>query len=109
MPQDVTELLVTTFHELRAGHTADGNALEPLTNAMSTAEAVSTAYAAGIHAYYYDQGRLQPEHLVQHLVGTVLKDTPDDLKKVRHYFQHVVRRRNESHWQAFFAAKEHLD
>ena len=46
----MTELLVTTFHELRNGKTADGRRLEPLTTAMSTAEAVSTGYAAGMHA-----------------------------------------------------------
>src|SRR6516164_2030154 len=37
---DMTEVLVTTFHELRNGQDAAGNALEPLTTAMSTAEAV---------------------------------------------------------------------
>ena len=90
---EITELLVTTFRELRAGKTADGNALEPLTTAMSTAEAVSAGFAAGIHAYYYGEGEVEPEHLVQHLVGTALKDAPDDLKKLRHYFNHVVKAR----------------
>src|SRR5213080_727849 len=33
---EITELLVTTFHELRAGKTDDGSALESLTTAMST-------------------------------------------------------------------------
>ena len=46
---------------------------------MSTAEAVSTGYAAGIHAYYYGAGEPQAEHVVQHLVGTALKDAPDDI------------------------------
>lgn len=108
LPREMTELLVTTFHELRSGQTADGHVLEPLTSAMSTAEAVSTAYAAGLHAYYYSAGEMQPTHLVQHLVGSVLKDSPDDLKRVRHYFQHVVRRRSGPHWQAYFEAKDHL-
>ncbi len=108
MQPEMTELLVTVFHELRRSQTAEGHALEPLTSAMSTAEAVSTAYAAGIHAYYYDGGQLQPAHLVQHLVGSVLKDSPDDIKKVRHYFQHVVKRRSGAHWQSFFQAQEHL-
>src|SRR5438270_762110 len=36
---ELTELLVTTFHELRTGKTADGQALEPLGTVMSTAEA----------------------------------------------------------------------
>jgi MoxR-like ATPase len=56
---DVTELLVTTFHELRSGKTQGGKALEQPSTCMSTAEAVSTGYAAGIHAYYYDDGRIR--------------------------------------------------
>ena len=105
---DMTELLVTTFRELRAGQTVDGKGMETLSTVMSTAEAVGTAYAAGIHAFYYDNGEVRPEHLVQHLVGTVLKDNEDDLKKVRHYFQHVAKKRR-GHWKDFYAARTHLD
>ena len=57
---EMGELLVTTFHELRTAKTAGGKALEPLSTAMSTAEAVSTGYAAGIHAYYYGGGAVAP-------------------------------------------------
>ena len=39
LPSDVTELLVTTFHELRSAKTRSGKALEELSTAMSTAEA----------------------------------------------------------------------
>lgn len=106
---EITELLVTTFHELRNGKTADGSALEPLTTAMSTAEAVSTGYAAGIHACYYGAGQVEPEHLVHHLVGTALKDAPDDIKKLRHYFNHVVKNRTNRVWQEYFEARRHLE
>jgi len=106
---DVTELLVTTFHELRSGKTRSGKALEPLSTCMSTAEAVSTGYAAGIHAYYYGQGQVRPDHLVQHLVGSVLKDSPDDVKKVRHYFHHVVKGRKGPAWVDYYEARNHLE
>ena len=105
---DIVELLVTTFHELRAGQTSDGKALEPLTTAMSTAEAVSTAYAAGIHAYYYGSNEVEPEHLVQHLVGSALKDAPDDVKKLANYFNHVVKGRRRGSWPAYYEARKHL-
>lgn len=105
---DITELLVTTFHELRAGKTADGRALEPLTTALSTAEAVSAGYASGIHAYYYGQGVVEPGHLVQHLVGSALKDAPDDLAKIRHYFNHVVKDRAGAAWKAYYEARNLL-
>ncbi len=105
---EITELLVTTFRELRAGKTAGGSALEPLTTALSTAEAVSAGFAAGIHAYYYGGGEVEPEHLVQHLVGSATKDAPDDLKKLRHYFNHVVKDRAGAAWKAYYEARSHL-
>jgi len=105
---DVVEVLVTTFHELRHGKTGDGKALEPLSTAMSTAEAVSCAYAAGIHAYYYGDGDVEPAHLVQHLVGTALKDAPDDVKKLAGYFNHVVKGRKRGAWPAYYEARKHL-
>lgn len=105
---EVIELLVTTFHELRNGQTSDGKAIEPLTTAMSTAEAVSTAYAAGIHAYYYGASEVEPGHLVQHLVGSALKDAPDDVKKLAHYFNHVVKGRRGRAWAAYYEARKHL-
>jgi MoxR-like ATPase len=105
---DITEVLVTTFHELRAGKTADGQALESLTTVMSTAEAISTAYAAGVHAYYYSKGDVTPDHLVQSLLGSALKDAPEDLKKLHHYFNHAVRNRKGAQWQAYYEARKHL-
>jgi MoxR-like ATPase len=105
---EITELLVTTFRELRSGKTAGGDAIEPLTTALSTAEAVSTGYAAGLHAYYYGSGEVEPGHLVQHLVGSALKDAPDDLKKLRHYFNHVVKARGGAAWKAYYEARSQL-
>jgi MoxR-like ATPase len=105
---EVTEILVTTFHELRAGKTAAGQALEPLTTVMSTAEAVTVGHAAGIHAYYYGTGEVTPDHLVHSLLGSAIKDTPEDLKKLRHYFEHVVKDRRGGRWREYFAARRHL-
>jgi hypothetical protein len=75
---------------------------------MSTAEAISAGYAAGLHAWYYDGGPAHAGHLVQHLIGTALKDAADDLKKVRHYFNHVVKGRAGRAWRAFYEARDQL-
>lgn len=107
--QDLTELLVTTFRELRTGKTVEGKGLESLSTVMSTAEAVGTACAAGTHSYYFGDGEISPDHLVRHLVGSVLKDNPEDLKKVRHYFDHVIKKRRKGKWSNFYAAKSELD
>jgi MoxR-like ATPase len=105
---ELTEILVTTFHELRAGKTAEGKALETLSTVMSTAEAVSVGYAAGIHAYYYGGGGITPEHLVHSLLGSALKDAPEDVKKLHHYFNHVVKDRRGNLWREYYEARRHL-
>ncbi|RYD77469.1 MAG: hypothetical protein EOP84_15505 [Verrucomicrobiaceae bacterium] len=109
LPADVAELLVTTFRELRSAKTREGRALEPLTTAMSTAEAVSTGFAAGLHASYFGSDRITAEHLALHVAATALKDAADDLKKVRHYFNHVVKDRAAAHWQEYYEARKMLD
>lgn len=108
LDKDLTELLVTTFRELRQGKTREGKGMEGLSTVMSTAEAVGTAYAAGIHAFYYGDGEIEPAHLVTHLVGTVLKDNAEDMRKVRHYFDHVIKKRKSGHWQDFYHARNEL-
>lgn len=104
---DVIELLVTAFHDLREGVTAEGIPVEKPDTVMSTAEAVSVALAAGLDARYYGNGRLSPESVARHLAGGFLKDDPDDLKKLRLYLDNVVRKRAKKHggaWKAFSKA-----
>ncbi|MHC9538509.1 MAG: AAA family ATPase [Vulcanimicrobiota bacterium] len=104
----VIELIVTTFHELRNGKTAEGQALEQPTSAMSVAEAIACAFSTAVHAYYYGDGDAGPEQIVNHLAGTVLKDAPEDLQKLRHYFDHAVREKKGAHWKAYHEARKSL-
>lgn len=106
--KDIVEILTTTFWELRAGKTVDGQALEGLSTVMSTAEAISTGYSAGLHAYYYGTGRVEPSHIVQGLLGSAMKDSADDLKKLHHYFNHSVKNRSGKTWQQYFLARNLL-
>lgn len=102
---EISEVLVTTFHELRSGRSTDGKSLEGLSTVMSTAEAVSVGFAAGIHAYYYsDDQRVGAPHIVNSLIGSALKDSDEDLKKLRNYFRHVVKSKKGSAWEAYFEA-----
>ena len=104
---DVIDVLVTTFMDLRKGRTEEGTVVEKPSTAMSTAEAVAVAFAAGLEACYLGDGRLRGEHLARQLVGTVLKDSAEDAKKVRQYFDVVVKNRTKrsDHWKAFYDAR----
>lgn len=108
--RDVAELLVTTFQELRAGMAAEGDRLERPSTAMSTAEAVSVAISSGMHAYYFGEQRIEPDHLVRHLGGAALKGDPEDQKKLEGYFHRVVRRRakDSALWAAWYEARRWL-
>jgi hypothetical protein len=70
---------------------------------MSTAEAVNVAYAAALEACYFGDGKLRPREIANQLQGVVLKDNADDLKRVQHYFDTVVRERarRDDQWKAF--------
>ncbi|MGA1132424.1 MAG: ATP-binding protein [Prochlorotrichaceae cyanobacterium] len=111
LPLDLTEVLVTTFRELRSGQTLEGQTLEPLSTVMSTAEAVSVGYAAGLHSYYYPapgQPHITADRILQNLWGAALKESEEDRKRLRHYFHQVVKARSAQHWKAFYQAFEEL-
>jgi MoxR-like ATPase len=108
---DVVELLVSVFQDLRQGVTREGIQLERPSTVMSTAEAVSVGMSAGLDAYYFGGGSLAPRHVVRHLSGAVLKDNPDDLKKLKHYFDVVVKQRSQKEgglWTEMLEARKSL-
>ena len=45
---------------------------------------------------------------MQHLIGTALKDSLDDARKLRHYFNHAVKEREGAAWKEYFEARGYL-
>ena len=109
-PPDVLDLLVTAFHDLRYGRTNEGTVVEKPSTVMSTAEAVAVGHSAALDAAYFGSGRLEGAHIARQILGTVLKDNPDDLKKLKQYFEVVVKVRGKGSkaWQQFYEAKKWL-
>lgn len=108
---DVVDLLITAFNDLRQGVTADGIVIEKPTAVMSSAEAVAVGYAACLDAHYFGNGTVAGDHIARQLIGTVLKDNPDDGKKLRHYFDVVVKQRaqKQSQWKRVYDSRDELD
>ncbi|KAB8044365.1 AAA family ATPase [Janthinobacterium aquaticum] len=108
--RDVVELLVTTFQDLRAGQTREGTAIKTPDAVMSSAEAVNLVYAASLEALHFGDATLRPRELANQLQGVVLKDNADDIKRVRHYFDTVVRERGrrDDLWKDFHDAARKL-
>jgi MoxR-like ATPase len=106
---DILELLVTTFRELRAGKTADGQAMERLGTAMSTAEAVSVAHAVGIRAHYLNAARATPADLIDCIAGAAIKTDREDLSRLKQYLEQRVGKIDKPHFAEFFAARHRLE
>jgi MoxR-like ATPase len=105
---DVLEVLVTTFRELRTGLDKEGNAAERLSTVVSTAEAVSVAHAVTLRGHYLRGDTGKAGDIVEALAGAAAKDNAEDLKKIRRYIEQRASRRKGEHWQAFHAARHLL-
>jgi len=107
-PAPVLELLVTTFRELRSGRTGEGQTLERMSTVLSTAEAVSVAYAAGVRAHFLGGGAVTPADLVESLAGAAVKDDPEDMKRLQRYFEQRVVKRKGGAWEDYYKARHRL-
>lgn len=109
LDRDSAHLLATTFHELREGQTAEGKRMDQMEAVMSTAEAVSVYFQSVMSAYYYDDGHLTMDRVVQNMLGTVIKDHDEDRKKLKNYFSTIVKDRSMKEgglWNEYYQAKK---
>ncbi|MEE1832557.1 ATP-binding protein [Streptomyces sp. SP17KL33] len=106
---EVLEVLVTTFRELRSGRTREGDGVERPSAVMSTAEAVSVAHAVGVRGWFLRGEPGSAADVVACLAGTVAKDSPEDLARLRRHLEQRVPRRRGPQWQALYDARHLLD
>lgn len=109
--EKAAELLASTYHELREGISSYGHRIDKPSAVMSTAEAVSVYYQTMISGYYYGDGTLDMDCLVQNLVGAVSKENKDDLSKVKEYFSTVIKDKSSKEgglWKKYYEARKWL-
>lgn len=101
---DVIDLLVTVFQELRQGQTQSGTNIKTPDAVMSSAEAFNVAYASALEGYYLGDKSLSANAIAKQIIGVVLKDNPDDIKRIRFYMDNVAkeRGRKDKTWKAFY-------
>lgn len=108
---DIVEILALTFRELREGISYENIKVDVPSSVMSTAEAVSVYFQTAINSYYYDDGSITMDKLVQNVKGAVMKENADDLNKLKSYFNTVVKKRSEkegSLWTEYYEARSSL-
>ena len=99
--ETIVRALTIIFHELRNGQTLDGRSTDRLAGAvMSTAEAVTVCHAMGVYAYYYREGTMTAEDITDFLIGAAVKDKLTDLKRINHYMETEVTRKEGEVWRA---------
>lgn len=111
MNDEVLELLVTTFHEIRGGRTIDGIKVDQSSSVMSTAEAVSVGVHSALFASFFGQQEVEPEHVVINMAGAAVKENREDLKVLRNYWEVAVKPRANKDmglWKAYYKARKYL-
>jgi MoxR-like ATPase len=99
----ILDLLATAFRELRDGKTADGVSVKSPSTTLSTAEAIGTAVDAALHSNYFGDGKVSARSIARNLIGSIVKEDPQDLAALKEYVAVVARKRGTSdkNWQAF--------
>src|SRR5215467_107809 len=110
MDDGVLDLLVSTFQELRHGRTREGIQVAKPEAVMSTAEAVNVAHAALLEAAFLGDGRVSAAQVANQIQGVVLKDNPEDGKKLKVYVDHIAKDRAEKSedWREFYRSARKL-
>jgi MoxR-like ATPase len=108
-PAELAKMVVTLFQELRAGMTKDGKTkVRPPSAVLSTAEAISVLFQAGILSQSFGDGKPGPRDVARSLVGAVAKEGTDDLKALREYCETVAKGRTGPWKELYQAAKTEL-
>lgn len=99
----ILELLATAFRELRDGKTGEGVSVKSPSTTLSTAEAIGTAVDAVLHCRYFGDGKVTGGAIARHVVGSVVKEDPQDFAALKEYIAIVAKKRgvSDKHWQGF--------
>ena len=99
----ILELLATAFRELRDGKTGEGVSVKSPSTTLSTAEAIGTAVDAVLHCRYFGDGKVTSAAIARNLVGSIVKEDPQDLAALKEYVAIVAKKRGASDkvWQGF--------
>ena len=99
----ILDLLATAFRELRDGKTSEGVSVKSPSTTLSTAEAIGTAVDAALHSNYFGDGKVSAGSIARNMIGSIVKEDPQDLAALKEYVAIVARKRGSSdkNWQAF--------
>jgi MoxR-like ATPase len=99
----ILDLLATAFRELRDGKTAEGISVKSPGTTLSTAEAIGTAVDAALHSRYFGDGKVTAGSIARNLIGSIVKEDPQDLAALKEYIAIIAKKRGTSDklWQSF--------
>ena len=101
-------MIVRVFRDLRGGTGQQGD-VEPLSTIMSTAEAVSVAYAVGARGWFLRGEAPTPRDVLDGLLGAAIKDDREDVRRIRTYMTQRVSKLTGAHWREFYESRSLLD
>ncbi len=110
LPNDVLDLLVTVFQELRSGKSSSGGKFAPISSVMSTSEEISVLLDSAIYAYFFGKRKLGAEYIARTIVDAIVKDDKDNLAKLQEYINIEVKAKasKSSTWKEFLETLNQL-
>ena len=61
-----------------------------------------------VHAHYYSNDQMRAEDLLHFIIGTALKDKPEDRRRLKYYFDSEISQRTDEKWQRVYAQRHLL-
>lgn len=96
LPEKEIQRIVQIFRELRSGITTDGKQkIKPTENALSTAEAISTAQQSINLARFFGNGVVSAREVAQALPGSIIKNPDKDGPAWEDYRRTIIAQRKE--------------
>lgn len=96
LPEKEIQRIVQIFRELRSGVTVDGKQkIKPTENALSTAEAISTAHQSINLARYFGNGTVTAREIAMALPGSIIKNPDKDGPAWEDYQRTIIAHRKE--------------
>lgn len=103
IPTQIIELLTTVFREIREGKTTDGVSLKKPSTTLSTAEAISIALDAALHARFFGSGQVGSREIARNMIGSIVKEDMADLEVLKEYVVLIAKQRAalDKNWLEF--------
>ena len=104
IPEEILDLLTTSFHEMRSGKSIEGSSFKKVSSVMSTSEEISLLFDSCLYSKFFGSEIVEPENLAMVICDTIIKDDRGNIPILQEYLNVIVKPRTEKSksWKKFY-------